>query len=152
MQIYFLGNHPEHIQTVAEWIRSEWGKPTNRPLESVLVELKQQLNSDRLPLTLIAIDDSTCIGTISLIENDLDRRSDLSPWLGMLYVDPSHRNDGVGRTLVESACSTARDIGINRLYLHTEASPVYYHKLGWTSVEQSKNDSGELSEIFSKNL
>ena len=51
-------------------------------------------------MTLIAIEGNKCIGMVTLFENDIKTRPDLTPWLGALYVEVSSRNKKVAQELL----------------------------------------------------
>jgi GNAT superfamily N-acetyltransferase len=76
------------------------------------------------------------LGVVSLIENNLDTRPDLGPWLAGTYVAPPHRGRGVASALVRHAVGEARRMGIARLYLYTAAARGLYEKLGWRPIAE----------------
>ena len=77
------------------------------------------MNTDRLPLTLVAVHTGELVGMVSLKFHDMDTRPDLDPWLGGLLVLPEWRNRGVGTTLMHRATAEARRLNVPRLYLWT---------------------------------
>jgi GNAT superfamily N-acetyltransferase len=101
------------------------------------------MNSDRLPLTLVAVraglaaDSRELVGMVSLKYHDMDTRPDLDPWLGGLLVLPEWRNQGVGTMLMHRATEEARRLKVPRLYLWTHSAEGLYRKLGWQVVERS---------------
>jgi GNAT superfamily N-acetyltransferase len=58
------------------------------------------MNADRIPMTIIALDDGEPIGTAALTDHDMETHRELSPWLGGVYVVPAARGRGVARALV----------------------------------------------------
>lgn len=133
--IDLLGNHPESIVTLSQVWQEVLGKIwlPDLPLERVVQRFEDHLNSDCLPLTLVAFDERRPIGMCSLREND-GIRPDLKPWLGSLVVDPAYQRRGVGRMLVAATKERASDLGFERLYLFAfdPTIPDYYADLGWT--------------------
>lgn len=152
LRIEFLKNHPEHVLTVARWIYDEWDHVTAANLDEVVDATLARMNDDRVPLTLVALRGDACVGTVGLWESDLSSRPELSPWLAALYVHPAARNEGVGGALIDALVSTARGLGIGRLYLHTETASGYYRRRGWRFLLRTRNDRGEETEVFDLSL
>ncbi len=148
LKIDFLKNHPQHLLTVARWLYDEWDHVTAADLDEVVDAILDRMNDDRVPLTLIALRGGECVGTVGLWEGDLSSRPDLSPWLAALYVHPAARSEGVGSALIEALVSTARSLGIGRLYLHTETAAAYYRRKGWRFLFRTLNDRNEETAVF----
>ena len=53
-----------------------------------------------LPLTLIAINRDRLLGSVNIVNCDMDIRSELKPWLAQLYVDPPERGRGISYLFV----------------------------------------------------
>lgn len=140
IQIAYLQDYPEYIPLLAKWMLDEWGK--YNPLSSeakAQQKLKDHLNNDKLPLTLIALKDNKPIGTCSLRVND-GIRQDLTPWLGSLYVEPQYRGQGVGAQFVNEIIKKAQSLGYPTLYLlaFDKTLPNWYQSLGWHLIGQDQ--------------
>lgn len=114
------------------------------------------MNTDRLPLTLVAVRSdgaatTELAGMVSLKFHDMDTRPDLDPWLGGLLVLPQWRNRGVGKMLMHRATEEAQRLNVPRLYLWTHTAEGLYHKLGWQVVERT-NYFGNLSVLMQIDL
>jgi len=107
-------------------------------LEDTVKIYRGRMNTDRLPLTLVALrGGGKLVGMISLKFHDMDTRPDLDPWLGGLLVLPQWRNRGMGTTLMRRATEEARRLNVSQLYLWTHTAEGLYHKLGWQVVERT---------------
>ncbi|WP_245308154.1 GNAT family N-acetyltransferase [Halalkalibacter urbisdiaboli] len=104
--------------------------------------------TDPFPMTLIALKDRECIGTVSIVENDLDVRKEYKPWLASLYVKSEYRSKGVGQKLVKETINVARELGFSELYLRTEHASGYYEKQGWSFVESVSDRLNEQIDVF----
>jgi GNAT superfamily N-acetyltransferase len=65
------------------------------------------------------------------------RRGDASAEIVALFVDRDHRRGGVGRTLMDWACATARDMEVTALFLYsnpTESAVEFYLRSGFQIV------------------
>ena len=138
--IDYLARCPEFIDALAELSWKEWQEiyqQREQTLEDCLKNYRERMNTDRLPLTLVAFHDGELVGMVSLKYHDMDTRPDLDPWLGGLLVLPGWRNRGVGTMLMHRATEEARRLKVPRLYLWTHSTEGLYRKLGWQVVERS---------------
>ena len=144
--IDYLVNCPELIDELARLSWKEWQdvyQQRKQTLEDSLKSYRERMNTDRLPLTLVAVRAGLAVncrelvGMVSLKFHDMDTRPDLDPWLGGLLVLPEWRNRGVGTMLMHRATEEARRLNVPRLYLWTHSAEGLYHKLGWQVVEQT---------------
>ena len=120
--IDYLARCPEFIDALAELSWKEWQEiyqQREQTLEDCLKNYRERMNTDRLPLTLVAVHDGELVGMVSLKYHDMDTRPDLDPWLGGLLVLPEWRNHGVGTMLMHRATEEARRLKVPRLYLDT---------------------------------
>jgi len=145
--IDYLANCPELIDELARLSWKEWQEiyeQRQQTLEDSVKNYRERLNTDRLPLTFVAVREGLAVncrelvGMVSLKFHDMDTRPDLDPWLGGLLVLPEWRNRGVGTMLMQRATEEARRLNISRIYLWTHSAEELYHKLGWQVVERTK--------------
>jgi predicted N-acetyltransferase YhbS len=125
-----LKDHPEHLQTVAEWIYNEWW--TQKPgvsVESMKERLREAQTGDSIPLSLVAFYEGHLAGTVNFIESDNSEFLNLKPWLAALLVHPKYRNRGLGSALVRECIVQARKLKYKEFYLGTD-SPDFYEPLG----------------------
>jgi GNAT superfamily N-acetyltransferase len=145
--IDYLANCPELVDDLARLSWKEWQdiyEQRKQTLEHSVKNYRERLNTDRLPLTLVAVREISPVncrelaGMVSLKFHDMDTRPDLDPWLGGLFVLPEWRNRGVGTMLMRRATEEARRLNVPQLYLWTHTAERLYHKLGWQVVERTK--------------
>jgi GNAT superfamily N-acetyltransferase len=151
--IDYLANCPELIDELARLSWKEWQEiyqQRKQTLEHSVKNYRERMNTDRLPLTLVAVrarhgqsltglavNRLELVGMVSLKFHDMDTRPDLDPWLGGLLVLPEWRNRGVGTMLMLRATEEARRLNVPRLYLWTHSAERLYRKLGWQVVERT---------------
>ena len=152
--IDYLADHPELVEELAWLSWKEWQEiyqQREQTLEHCLKNYRERMNTDRLPLTFVAlrgpklaspserpasivtlprVGDSrrkvwrpvpNAVGMVSLKFHDMDTRPDLDPWLGGLLVLPEWRNRGVGTMLMHRAAEEARKLNVQSLYLWTHS-------------------------------
>ena len=136
MKFAYLVDRPELFPLVAQWNWEEWG--------SLLVErsaaeferwLRIHVRREAVPTTLLVFESDAVVGTVSLVDHDLENRTDLSPWLASLYVVPAQRGKGFGRALVWAAMDEARRLGFETLHLYTPGQEAFYAALGWERAD-----------------
>jgi GNAT superfamily N-acetyltransferase len=144
--IDYLANCPERVGDLARLSWQEWQEvyqQRKQTLDDCLKNYRDRMNTDRLPLALVAVGAGLAVncrelmGMVSLKFHDMDTRPDLDPWLGGLLVLPEWRNRGVGTMLMNRATKEARRLKVPRLYLWTHSAERLYHKLGWQLVERT---------------
>lgn len=138
MKLEYLGDHPEAVTTLAEWQHAEWGhiRPDDTT-EKRATRLRGWSNRDRIPLTVVALQDNEVLGSASLIEHDMETRIELTPWLAGVFVGEAYRRRGIGAELVRSIMEEARKLNVPLLYLYTVHSEKFYAALGWKLMERT---------------
>lgn len=145
-----LEDVPDLAPTVAKWIEAEWRR---LPVHDYFDAVANRAWSERqlLPRTLVAVHNGVAIGTVSLLLDDMDTRSDLNPWLGCLYVVPDCRKHGLGTQLIQHAEGLATSLGIDLLFLFTVHEGALFSKLGWIKIGEEFYE-GANSTVMKKNL
>ncbi len=125
------------IPLLARWHFKQWGDLTGASTESDYTALLSRNASTRnLPLTLIAVSKDKLLGSVNIVDCDMDARSDLKPWLAQLYVVAPERGKGIGSALVHAAVERSMKLGFGYIYLYTSGTlPSFYERIGWTRRE-----------------
>lgn len=119
--IDYLTHHQDHVPLVGQWVWQEWEQHMGRSQEYCIEEIRQDgCNIDRLNLTLIALKDGKCVGTVQLMKDDcLDDYAHLSPWLGSFYIDPAARSLKLALDLCNRIKKEAARLSYESCYIHT---------------------------------
>lgn len=149
MKVVFLKNHPEKINDVSTMIYKEFVENT-RSTKSYqdVYEYFSNVKEHTLPITLIAIENGICLGTISIFENDLEIRKLYTPWLASLSTKSEYRCKGVGQLLINKAIEVVKKLGYEELYLRTEEASEYYKNRGWKLLETVSDEYYEKIDVF----
>ena len=87
MNIDFLANHQHFIPQIAQWFYAEWSHLIpSVSREEVERRIAERINTGRIPMALVCLQDNELLGTICLKEQDMETRMELTPWLAGLYV------------------------------------------------------------------
>ena len=141
MEIQYLGDHQNVIPVLAAWIYKEWAYLyPEMTIQYAVTLLRERINKDKLPLTLVAFEAGKPIGTVSLTTFDMETRKDVPHWLTSLYVAKQWRRRMIGSSLVKTAEKKAVELRICKLCLFTTDNILpesFYSKLGWIEKEKT---------------
>lgn len=153
MKIELLADNPQFISTIAAWLYAEWGwfMPPGSSVETVADKVHAHANRSALPLAMVARDGAELLGTASLRIHDMDILTELSPWLGGVYIDARHRNKGIGGRLVKAIEAQASALSYNQIYLFTFNQSPFYLKRGW-QVLRNLGYRGHAVTVMNKSL
>ena len=141
VRIVHLFEQPEHLRLVAGWIWGEfWRDKPGVTVDTLAARLGEARDPDRVPLSLLAVEDGAPVGTVNLVHSDSETRPDLHPWLAALVVAPAARGRGIGSALVRALNAHAARLGFAELFLGTDI-PAFYARLG---AERVQTVRGEL--------
>jgi N-carbamoylputrescine amidase len=143
-----LAAHPDLVPVIAEW---HWRDAESRPLDFWIRCHAAEARHEGIPRAWVGFVDAEPVGSVSLVERNMDTRPDLSPWLAALWVRPEHRGQGVGAALVRRCEEEARRLGTNRLYLYTRQATGFYAGLGWSVVSEEEYE-GEPAAVMVREL
>ncbi|WP_424629537.1 GNAT family N-acetyltransferase [Bradyrhizobium sp. SYSU BS000235] len=132
-----LRQQPAFFDAVADRIWRAWWKERGLPIDYITGRLRENMNVEPIPFALVAHDGETFLGTASVIASDLEDRQHYTPWVAAVWVEPEHRQQQIGRTLVGRAAGNAFDLGIGHVYLCApKIRRNFYLRQGWTPVEE----------------
>ncbi len=136
MHIDYLDQHRDLVATLADWHHVQWGHLFDDwGIEVVRAELEGHATRRTLPTTLVMVENSKPLGSVSLVLEDAPEFCNQgSPWLASLFVAPQHRGRGLGAMLVQSAVDAAAGQGIDELFLFTPDHADFYQRLGWSPM------------------
>lgn len=131
-----LCDRPDMVDTLVRWFEEEWA-PWYGPdgAGDARSDLAACSDPDRIPICRIAItQDGQLAGTASLRSDSVGSDQHPGPWLTALLVDPAHRRQGIGSTLVAAVEADARRLGFPELYVSTDTAHTMLERRGWRPV------------------
>ncbi|MHC2364148.1 GNAT family N-acetyltransferase [Rhizobium leguminosarum] len=136
MEICNLQTYPSFADTIADRAWNAWWTHSGVSLAEYRAHLEPMLEGQGIPLALIAHEQGRYLGSVLLIENDLDDRPQYSPWIAALWVEPEMRRNGIAAKLMDSARKEASTSGHTVCYLcATHNNSPYYIARGFTQIE-----------------
>lgn len=138
LRIERLAPDADLVDTVAAWTYSAWGHLSPEMTRAAWrAETCDNAGPEGVPSTFVAWLDGQPVGTASLVAHDMTTRSDLTPWLASVYVEPGARGRGVASALVQRVETEARNAGLSHFYLYTPDQQQLYARLGWHPVDKA---------------
>lgn len=142
---------PGDVEAIARLRFDAFFHGSARTLEEDVAGLRSLLTDGVADTALVARVDGVPVGSVLLVQHELEPAHDLTPWLAGLVVADRYRRQGVGMALVRALerLAAARDVGT--LYLYTWEARAFYAALGWETVETFEQD-GETTMLMSRGL
>ena len=138
MTIEYLADRREFVPVVAKWLHDEWGHlRSGDTIETRAARIERNCGHCEIPTSFVATEVDDVVGCASLIENDMETRPELSPWLAGVFVPATHRGRGIGTALIMQVLKEAQTLRIPRIYLYTPGAGTLYRRLGWSIVERT---------------
>ncbi|EPH3387704.1 GNAT family N-acetyltransferase [Klebsiella oxytoca] len=134
MMIQPLYAAPQHASRVTEWLWRAFGGET-LPQAFFASIVGHSQTPGALPMTFIAAEGETLLGTVGLWRCDLISRQDLYPWMAALYVAPEARGQGLAGKLQQHVIDYARKQGYGELFLYS-ACRDFYERFGWQYIDE----------------
>lgn len=139
IQIEYLADHSELVPILANWSYQEWRSyDPSLTIEKALINFKLKLNHNKIPLTLVAIENTDPIGMVSLKPTITpEGYADKCPWIGSIYIIPGKRGIGLGKQLMTEIEKIALKLGYSELFLYTSIPNArdWYLHLGWKIIK-----------------
>ena len=149
IRIINLAERIDLLDRVSQWIWKEWA--SDKSIEYVKYSILHNTQTDRVPMTYVALQGEEPIGTVSIWMNDLRCRQDLYPWMASLFVIEKMRNKGIGTLLQNHVIEEAKKLEYKDLYLYTDHNG-FYEKFGWIFYELAPKMDEEYTRIYRKLL
>ncbi len=142
---------PGDIAAIAQLRFEAFFQGGDRTLEEDAAGLRSLVADGGLETALVARIDGVPVGSVLLVQHELEPAHNLSPWLAGLVVANGHRRKGVGTALVRALERRAAAQDVETLYLYTWEARAFYTALGWKPVETFEQD-GETTMLMSRGL
>lgn len=136
LEFKYLANHPEQVDKVIGWWHTVWSDRMG-PIDEAARQLAANLNTDALPIQILATIDGEPVGTAVLKQQELgDLFPDRQYWMGSVFVDEPYRGASIASRLSQKIIDLAESRGLPHLYLQTvNTSGGLYARLGWQPVQ-----------------
>ncbi|MEC4766361.1 GNAT family N-acetyltransferase [Halomonas sp. CUBES01] len=149
MEIVPLADKREFIAELAELHHAEW-KHLNPSLtlQGRAEAISDAAERESIPSIFIAMSGRQLVGSAALVQNDMDTKPDLSPWLAAVYVKESFRHHGIATELISRCEDEAIRSNADTWYLYTEFASKLYEKLGWRHLERCEYKGVKVDVMY----
>ncbi|HEX6591023.1 MAG TPA: GNAT family N-acetyltransferase, partial [Moraxellaceae bacterium] len=145
MRITTLRDHPEWIARLAALHLPQW-QAAHPGWTAVEWEQEFQRHLGLFPCTVLALDNSgELLGSASLVADDMNGATALTPWLANVLVLPAARGSGIGGKLITAIETTATVQGFRHLHLFTEDQQAFYQRRGWQLLQHRDFEGKDVS-------
>ncbi len=152
-QISPIAEIASSISILAGWHHQQWYH-LNEPgydLKARTIDYQKIINTNHYPTMFVAHHNSTPLGSIRLVNNDMDSHPELSPWLASLFVHQDYRSNGIGTALIRTIEKVASKLKFETIYLFTEDTQSLYQKMGW-HVHANETYYNQSVTVMNKHL
>ena len=141
MKLEYLAHNKQTIPTIAQWYYEQWGDLDKEfTLYNFTEKLFEYLNTDKIPLMIVAIEDREVIGVAQLKYREMEIYPEKEHWLGGVYVSQLHRGKNIAEKIIQKIISDAEKFKVHTLYLQTfNLTGGLYRRLGWQPIEKALN-------------
>lgn len=144
-----IKDYPEFLESAVKWFNSKWGIPLEVYRESIKKGIDRK---NMIPQWYVVLNENCrIIAGAGIIENDFHERSDLTPNLCALYVEPEYRKQRIAKEILNYISSDISDLGYSRLYLLTDHKG-FYERYDWTFLTMVKCNDGSVARVYEKRL
>lgn len=149
LRIEHLSDHKDAIPTIVSWIYDQWHPMfPEMTLDGLAAGFADHTTPKKIPETFVVLLEDEIIGTATIVENDMETRLDLTPWLAAVYVKSEYRSQGIGSRLVQALMDEAAALGIERFYLFTPDRVSFYARLGWKILEETEYRGENVTVMY----
>ena len=115
MEVIELSQRLDLIEKVVQYFWKCWGNESNFSFYNDCIQNSINPEND-LPKFYIVLENQEIIASYTLLINDIISRQDLMPWFACLYVNKSHRNQGIAEQLLNHALEEAKTKGFSNFF------------------------------------
>lgn len=130
MEVTLLADHPQEVDTIAQWYYQEWAHISPDVSEEMVREkvAAKAINRDQIPLALVVHDNNQLVGVAELKYRENLTHPDYEHWLGGVFVESSKRGQGIASLLIREALKKSIALDIKKLYLQCEFHNISLYK------------------------
>ena len=140
-----LRDFPELLQDAAAWFSQRWGLPAQLYFDSILECIQKK---STIPQWYVVWSQRReIVAGAGVIENDFHERTDLTPNLCALFVEPAYRNQGIARHVLDLIRKDMGDMGFSKVYLVTDHTS-FYERCGWKFLSNVYGEDGVLERMY----
>ena len=91
------------------------------------------------------------IGFCTFLKTDYYPENRYSPWISSIFVDESYRGNRISEKMIEAVIEYAKEQGFSKVYIPSDMIG-FYEKYGFVKIDELQNYSGDIDNVFSKEI
>ena len=126
-----VNKHPEFAEQLREMYWNEWSESIK--IEYNITDYSEYYLDPTIEYYIGYNSENALVSSIALAANDLNERSNLTPWMSYVYVLPQYRNKGIANDMITWFLNHVKH---RPLYLWCKHSlQNFYSKFGFKTIE-----------------
>ena len=146
MKVVNVWKKPDYMEKAIAYFQSKWANENSMMVYEDSITRSITAKSP-LPIWYLLLDGDKTIGCAGLITYDFISCGDLWPWLCALYIEETHRGQGLDELLISHIKKDTAGAWFDKLYLCTDHIN-YYEKYGFTYICDGYHPWGERSRVY----
>ena len=98
-----------------------------------------------------AVSEDRVIGFCTFLKTDYYPKNRYSPWISSIFVDESYRGNRISKKMIETVISYAKEQGFSKVFIPSDMIG-FYEKYGFIKIDEMQNFSGDIDNIFVKEI
>lgn len=126
---------PQFAPLIADRVWRAWWQAKGVALAALRARVDESFGAATRPTTLVARSGDAYLGSVALIDSDVEERPAYTPWVAALWVEPQHRRAGLGTALTRAAAALALEHA-DTVYLAAVPDMAgFYRRQGWRTAD-----------------
>ncbi len=97
------------------------------------------------------VSEDKVIGFCTFLKTDYYPENRYSPWISSIFVDESYRGNRISEKMIETVISYAKEQGFSKVFIPSDMIG-FYEKYGFIKIDEMQNFSGDIDNIFVKEI
>ncbi len=116
-----------------------------------LAEMMRENRFSDWEAVFAAVNRDNIIGFCTFLKTDYYPENRYSPWISTVFVDEAARGKHISHAMIEAAIRYAKENGFKTVYIPSDMEG-FYEKCGFKKIDELENYSGEIDNIYSRNI
>lgn len=91
------------------------------------------------------------IGFCTFMKTDYYPENRYSPWISSIFVDEAYRGCRISGKMIETVILYAKEQGFSKVFIPSDMIG-FYEKYGFEKIDELQNYSGDIDNIFAKEI
>lgn len=98
-----------------------------------------------------AVLEDKLVGFCTFMKTDYYPENRYSPWISCIFVDEEYRSCRISEKMIETVIAYAKEQGFSKVYIPSDIIGLY-EKYGFKKIDELQNYSGDIDNIFAKEI